>query len=81
MPFQPSSITRLRDSAGLTQYGLAVNLGCRPETISNWERGRSVPNANWLERLVDFSQQHNQPLVYNDFFQPPGPVQLPLFPS
>ena len=35
-----------REIAGLTQAQVAKGLGVRPQTISNWEKGVSVPSLN-----------------------------------
>ncbi len=54
MPFVPSSIQRLRDQLGMSQYGLAKALGCTPQTIFNWEHGRNVPSLGMLDSLHEF---------------------------
>jgi len=43
---QPSNITlkQLREKAGLSQEGLARIVGVSGKTVSNWERGISVPS-------------------------------------
>lgn len=41
-----------RDSAGLTQSGLAQRLGVRVKTIRDWENDVSEPRANRLQMLA-----------------------------
>jgi transcriptional regulator with XRE-family HTH domain len=35
-----------RDMADLTQAQIAEQLGIRPQTVSNWEKGVSIPSLN-----------------------------------
>jgi transcriptional regulator with XRE-family HTH domain len=43
-------LRELRESAGLTQPLLAGKVGCRPETVSRWERGLNQPS--WAQVLA-----------------------------
>lgn len=45
-------IRRLRREAGLTQTALAAALELRQSSVSEWETGRTAPEANSLGRLV-----------------------------
>jgi len=49
-----SPIARLRLRAGLKQIDLALAIGVRSQTISNWEMGRDVPTLPFsrLEALT-----------------------------
>jgi CheY-like chemotaxis protein len=52
----PLLVTRIREATGDTQEALARRLGVSFPTINSWERGRSVPRANYrrlLESLAD----------------------------
>jgi transcriptional regulator with XRE-family HTH domain len=58
MPFNPKSIHELRGMAGgISQFGLAKELGCTPQTILNWENGHSTPNVSMLDNLYGFCQK------------------------
>ncbi|RIK36688.1 MAG: XRE family transcriptional regulator [Chloroflexi bacterium] len=46
------TIRELRESAGLTQFELAVKVGVTPATVYNWERGRYEPKASQLRTLA-----------------------------
>jgi transcriptional regulator with XRE-family HTH domain len=46
-------IRRLRREAGLTQVALAAGLGLRQSSVSEWETGRTAPEAGSLARLAD----------------------------
>ena len=35
-----------RDIAGVTQAQIAIALNIRPQTVSNWEKGISIPSLN-----------------------------------
>ena len=45
-------IWELRESAGMTQNGLAVEMGVNQNTVSCWETEVSLPKARELPRLA-----------------------------
>lgn len=47
------NIRRLRESKGLSQGELAVRLNVVRQTVSKWERGLSVPDADLLNALSE----------------------------
>lgn len=47
-------ISYLRNVRNLTQPQLAAALGCSVGTISNWECGNTIPNADQVTELADF---------------------------
>lgn len=47
------NIKAIRESKGLSQEELAVKLNVVRQTVSKWERGRSVPDADLLVRLSE----------------------------
>lgn len=47
------NIKRLRIAAGLSQEQLAVELAVVRQTVSKWERGLSVPDADMVIRLAE----------------------------
>lgn len=47
------SIRRLRHEQNMTQEQLAEKLHVTRQTISKWEKGLSIPDADMLLRLVD----------------------------
>lgn len=48
-----SPLARIREERGYTTRSLAQRLGMSPNTISEIERGVTVPNADTLRRLAD----------------------------
>ena len=46
-------IASYRKKAGYSQEGLAEQLGVSRQAVSNWETGRSVPDADLLVQLAD----------------------------
>lgn len=51
------NIRRLRESKGLSQGELAVRLNVVRQTVSKWERGLSVPDADLLIALSEALEQ------------------------
>ncbi|MDZ4064794.1 MAG: helix-turn-helix transcriptional regulator, partial [Coriobacteriia bacterium] len=49
-----SNLAALRLSRGLSQEGLAAQLGVSRQAVSNWERSESVPDTDNLLRLAEF---------------------------
>lgn len=47
------NIKTLRKNKGLTQGELAIKLKVVRQTISKWEKGFSVPDADMLQKLAD----------------------------
>ena len=47
------NIKRLRKAKGLSQEGLAVKLNVVRQTVSKWEQGLSVPDADLLIALSE----------------------------
>ncbi|MFT3928230.1 MAG: helix-turn-helix transcriptional regulator [Myxococcales bacterium] len=45
-------IAQMRRARGVSAQQLARNIKRDPQTISRWERGLSVPDANDLERIA-----------------------------
>lgn len=56
MGWDKDSVKALRLRLGLTQIEFAKKLGCRQQTISEWEQGVYLP-ANAYGRLLDFIQE------------------------
>ena len=46
------NIRNLRKSRGMTQEELAVRLNVVRQTVSKWEKGLSVPDAEMLQRIA-----------------------------
>lgn len=47
------NIKNLRKNKGLTQEELAIRLNIVRQTISKWEKGLSVPDAEMLQKIAD----------------------------
>ena len=48
------NLKTLRKNKGITQEELAVRLNVVRQTISKWEKGQSVPDAEMLVKLAEF---------------------------
>ena len=49
----PGNLKNLRVKKGLSQGELAIRLGVVRQTVSKWEKGISVPDAETLINLAD----------------------------
>ena len=47
------NIRNFRKTRGLTQEELAIRLNVVRQTVSKWEKGLSVPDADMLQKLAD----------------------------
>lgn len=47
-------VRELRESKGIQQKELAVDLGVSQPTVSDWESGRKVPSAKSMAKLADY---------------------------
>lgn len=50
--FQPMRLTQAREARGLTKVALAAMVGRSSPTLTKWEAGDTVPEAESLERLA-----------------------------
>jgi len=48
-----NNIRELRRERGMTQEELAIRLNVVRQTVSKWEKGFSVPDADMLQKLAD----------------------------
>ena len=65
------NIKALRKTKGLTQEELAIRLHVVRQTVSKWEKGLSVPDAEMLQRIaevfeVNVSQLLGSPIHQNE---------------
>ena len=65
------NIKALRKTKGLTQDELAIRLNVVRQTVSKWEKGLSVPDAEMLQRIAevleaDVSQLLGAPINQNE---------------
>ena len=65
------NIKALRKNKGLTQDELAIRLNVVRQTVSKWEKGLSVPDAEMLQRIaevfeVNVSQLLGAPINQNE---------------
>ena len=66
------NIKALRKTKGLTQDELAIRLNVVRQTISKWEKGLSVPDAEMLQKIaevfeVNVSQMLGSPINQNEY--------------
>jgi Predicted transcriptional regulators len=47
------TLKALRVNAGLDQKAAADRIGVTPETLSNWERGKSFPNVPQISKIEE----------------------------
>lgn len=63
------NLVRIRKEHGLTQEALAVKLGVVRQTISKWEKGLAVPDAEMLCRIADALEVSVVDLLGNKSFE------------
>jgi len=51
MPFNPNTIKLLREREGLSQYSLATLINVTPQSVLNYEKGRTKPNTEVIDRI------------------------------
>lgn len=59
-----NNIKRLRSSRGMSQAQLAEAVGVTRQTVSNWEKGISYPDARMLEQLANALRCQMDELLY-----------------
>lgn len=57
------NIKNLRKQKGFTQEELAIRLHVVRQTVSKWEKGLSVPDAEMLQRLADILEMDVKQLL------------------
>lgn len=57
--FMPSSIVEIRKRLKLSQVAMADLLGVPPNTLSRWETGATVPDADYLALIYSVAKEHN----------------------
>lgn len=48
---QGRRLRQMRDARGLTGWDVAVSIGCKPQSISNWETGKYRPGLEMARAL------------------------------
>lgn len=61
------NIKNIRKQKGMTQEELAVRLNVVRQTVSKWEKGLSVPDADLLSRLAEVLETNVETLLGTGF--------------
>lgn len=81
----PAERARLREAAGVTQARLAQVLRTTPQTVKNWEHGRSEPRPPrlqaYLRLLEGWAAQHPAPESDGRAAPAPGPTAATPVPA
>ena len=64
--FSPNSLIGLRRTLAITQAEMASRLGVPANTVSRWETGATVPDADSLAAIYSVAMEHQ---VQPNFFQ------------
>jgi len=64
------NIRNFRKNRGMTQEELAIRLNVVRQTVSKWEKGLSVPDAELLQKLADILEVSVSQLLGGDPEQP-----------
>ncbi len=62
--YDPDSIISLRKQMKLSQAATAKRLGVSVNTLSRWETGATIPDANSLAALFSLGAQHGTPPTF-----------------
>ena len=65
-------IKKMREELGISQDKLARMLNVTPQTVYRWEKGRTIPRPELLEKMADIFQV---PLDW--FYKPEGQKSRP----
>lgn len=57
----------LRAKKNITQAQLAKVLGVKQNVISSWERGRSVPRPDMMQRIEDYFNVPKEDIFFTAF--------------
>lgn len=63
-----TTISKLRESMGLNQDGLAKALGITQSAVSQIERGETKPRVELALRLVSLAKQYAQVITLEDIY-------------
>lgn len=63
------NLKRIRTQKGFTQEELAIRINVVRQTVSKWEKGLSVPDADALQRIADVLDVNVSELLGADFTQ------------
>lgn len=58
------SLKAARMNAGFTQKEAALRLGVTTDTVGNWERGRSFPDALQIKRIEEIYRVSYDNLIF-----------------
>ena len=72
-----SKIAELREKRHLTQAQLAEELHFTHQTISNWERGVSMPDLETAAKLAEFFGVSADELLFGKVKTAPAPTPAP----
>jgi len=76
-PRFPNRIRSYRLQAGLTQRGLAAQIGQRRSSVSAWERGRHLPTVPNLFRLARTLNTLSESLYWELYTSAPSGAASP----
>ena len=62
--FDPSSIAKMRTRLGIKQSAMAVQLGIKKTTLSEWETGKAEPSLADLAAIYSIGIEHDQQVSF-----------------
>ncbi len=57
--FKSSSLVEIRKRLNISQVEMADLIGVPPNTLSRWETGATIPDANFLALIYSVAREHN----------------------
>ncbi|MGB9700936.1 MAG: helix-turn-helix domain-containing protein [Thermodesulfobacteriota bacterium] len=58
--FDPAQIKSLREKLGLSQRDLAILIKVTPWAIISWEKGRSKPRKDKINKLIELAKKNRE---------------------
>jgi len=70
--FVPASIPSIRDNLGMSQSEFARYMGCTSQSVNNWEKGRSSPAGEFVDKMHRICIHHKlkSPIFYKSEADP-----------
>lgn len=71
MPYDVNTTKRIREELDISIWALAARTYVTPQTIINWETGRSNPSVMKMDALYEFCRQNGIPR-FGFYIRPDG---------
>ena len=77
--FKSSSLVEIRKRLNVSQAAMAELLGVPPNTLSRWETGTTVPDADYLALIYSVAREHNVTPTFFSIRREPQDTRKPRY--